>query len=142
VTTVPRPLRPAVLVVVALGGTVGALMRWGLEEAFPVEPGRFPLTTLGINVGGCVLLALIPASAWVRRRPLLPPALGSGVLGGFTTLSTTSEEGRALIDGGHTGLASTYVLVTLGATLVGVALASRLTSRLQRQEFDDEEGDR
>ncbi len=139
---VPRhPLRPAVIGVVALGGAVGALLRWGLEEGFPVEPGAFPLTTLGINVVGSLLLALLPASACVRRHALLPPLLGSGVLGGFTTLSTMSEESRALLDGGHTGLATTYLLVTLGACLLGVALADRFSSRRDRQEFEDEEGD-
>ncbi len=139
---VPRhPLRPAVIGVVALGGAAGALLRWCLEEGIPVEPGAFPLTTLGINVVGSLLLALLPASAYVRRHALLPPLLGSGVLGGFTTLSTMSEESRALVDGGHTGLATTYLLVTLGACLLGVALADRFSSRGDRLEFEDEEGD-
>ena len=139
---VPRhPLRPAVVGVVAIGAAAGALLRWGLEEAVPVEPGAFPLTTLGINVVGSLLLALLPASAYVRRHALLPPLLGSGVLGGFTTLSTMSEESRALLDGGHTGLAATYLLGTLGACLLAVALADRFSSRRDRQEFEDEEGD-
>ena len=63
------------------------------------------------------------------------------MLGGFTTLSTTSEESRALLDGGRTGLAATYLLVTLGACLVAVALADRFSSRRDRQEFAAEEGD-
>jgi CrcB protein len=139
---VPRhPLRPAVIGVVAVGGAAGALLRWGLEEGFPVESGAFPLTTLGINVVGSLLLALLPASAYVRRHALLPPLLGSGVLGGFTTLSTMSEESRALLDGGHAGLAATYLLVTLGACMLAVALADRFSSRRDRQEFEDEEGD-
>ena len=142
VSTVTPGLRPVVLGVVALGGAAGALLRWVLEEAFPAAPGTFPLTTLGINVVGSLLLALLPASAWVRRHPLLPPLLGSGVMGGFTTLSTTSEEGRALVDGGHAGLAATYLLVTLVAALLAVALADRFSSRRDRAEFEDEEGDR
>ena len=80
-------------------------------------------------------------SAYVRRHALLPPLLGSGVLGGFTTLSTMSEESRALLDGGHAGLAATYLLVTLGACMLAVALADRFSSRRDRQEFEDEEGD-
>ncbi len=131
-STVTPVLRPAVLGVVALGGAAGALLRWSLEEAFPADAGSFPLTTLGINVVGSLLLALLPASSWVRRHPLLPPLLGSGVLGGFTTLSATSEEGRALIDGGHAGLATTYLLVTVVAALLAVALADRFGPRQDR----------
>ena len=135
------PFRLAVLLAVAAGGAVGACARWGLASWFPVPAGGFPWTTFTINVTGSVLLALLPAVPQVRRHALLPPALGTGVLGGYTTLSTYSEETRALLASGHPGTASAYLLGTLAACLVGVALADLLSSPSSRAEFDVEEGD-
>ncbi len=121
----PHPLRASVLLVVALGGATGAAARWQLGSWFPSDPTTFPWTTFAINVSGAVLLALLPASGVVRRHPLLQPALGTGVLGGFTTLSAYSEETRVLLASGETVTATAYLLGTLVACLVGVALAGR-----------------
>ena len=136
-----HPLHPWLVLAVAVGGAVGALARWGLEAWQPPPAGAFPWTTFGINVSGTVLLALLPASAFVRRHQVLPPALGTGVLGGFTTLSTFSEETRSLVAGGHTGLAATYVLGSVAVCLVAVVLVDQLVERSAREEFDAEEGD-
>ena len=111
---------------VALGGAAGALLRFGLTTALPDRAGSFPWTVLAVNVVGCFLLALLPALAVVRRRPLLIPLLGPGVLGGFTTLSAYAEQTRALVAGGHDLLAASYVMGTLAACLLGVAVAARL----------------
>lgn len=126
---------------VAVGGASGACARWLLESWQPAAPGAFPWTTFGINVAGSVLLALLPASAVIRRHPLLPPALGTGVLGGFTTLSTFSEETRALVGAGSTALATAYVVSSLAACLLGVAIADRLVTRPARADFERQEGD-
>jgi fluoride exporter len=136
-----HPLHPSVIAAVALGGVVGALARWTLESLNPATGHGFPWTTFGINLSGSILLALLPASAVVRRHVILPPALGTGVLGGFTTLSTFSEETRALLAGGHTGPAAAYLAASLGACLLGVAVVDRLVTRPAREEFDAEEGD-
>lgn len=139
--TPPHPLHASVLAAVAVGGAVGAVLRLGVGVAVPDAAGGFPWTTFGINVVGSFLLALLPAWAAVRRMPLLPPLLGTGVLGGFTTLSAYSEQTRALLADGATGLAATYLLGTLAACLLAVALADRFSSEAARREFDDEEGD-
>ena len=76
----------AALAAVAAGGALGALARYGLTEAFPDSPAGFPWTVFAINVAGSALLALLPVLAVVRRRPLLTPLLGPGVLGGFLSL--------------------------------------------------------
>ena len=130
-----------VLVAVAVGGAAGACLRWRLGGWFPSPAASFPWTTFGINLVGSVLLAALPAVAFVRRHPVLPPALGTGVLGGFTTLSTYSEETRSLLDGGHASLAAAYSLGTLGACLLAVGLVDLVTPGPARLEFEDEEGD-
>ena len=121
-----HPMHASLLLAVAAGGAVGACLRWQLGDWFPTEPHAFPWTTFSINLSGSVLLALLAASTLVRRRPVLSTALGTGVLGGFTTLSAYSEETRALLASGHTGTATAYLLGTLAACLVGVAVADRL----------------
>ena len=73
---------------------------------------------------------------------MLPPLLGTGVLGGFTTLSTYSEQARALAAQGRVGLAASYVVGTLAACLLAVAVADRFSTVIARSQFDDEEGDR
>jgi fluoride exporter len=136
-----QPLRPAVLAVVALGGAAGALLRWALTVAWPDPVDGFPWTIFAVNVVGAGVLALLPAFAVVRRRELLPPLLGTGVLGGFTTLSTYSEQTRELVAHGRPGLAASYVVGTLAACLLAVAGADRFSTAAARAEFDREEGD-
>lgn len=117
---------PRLVAAVAVGGAAGALARWGIGEAFPAEPDAFPWATFAINVVGSFALALLPAFAVVRRRPALAVGLGPGLLGGFTTLSAYSEQARALLDAGRTGAAGAYLLGTLAACLVAVAVVARL----------------
>jgi CrcB protein len=124
---------------VAAGGALGAVARWALGEAFPDGSG-FPWTTFGINVAGSFALALLPAVAAVRRHRTLALALGPGVLGGFTTLSTYAEQSRSLLADGRGLLAASYVLGTLAVCLAAVAVAHRLSSPLAQREFEDEEG--
>lgn len=134
-------MRARLVAAVALGGAAGAVARHLLTVAFPDTATAFPWTTFGINVTGSFLLALLPAVAAVRRHPVLPPLLGTGVLGGFTTLSAYSEQSRALLASGDTTTAGLYLAGTLAACLVAVTVADRLSTAAQRREFEDEEGD-
>lgn len=136
-----HPLHVSMIAVVAVGGAVGALMRYALTVSFPDPSDGFPWTIFAVNVVGCFLLALLPAVAAVRRHPHLPPLLGTGVLGGFTTLSTYAEQSRALVADGHAGTAAAYVVGTLAAALLAVAAADRFSTLATRTEFDAEEGD-
>jgi CrcB protein len=133
------PPSPTLLLAVAAGGLLGALLRWGLGVLVP-DAGGFPWTTFGINVSGSFLLAALPAVAAVRRHPVLPVFLGTGVLGGYTTLSTYAEQGRALLADGRTGLALAYLLGTLVTCLAAVRLAHHFSSLLAQVEFELEEG--
>lgn len=137
----PHPLHVSVVAAVALGGAAGALLRYALTAVFPDTATGFPWTVFAINVTGCFVLALLPRFAAVRRRPLLPPLLGTGVLGGFTTLSTYAEQARALVRSGHLGTATAYVVGTLAACLVAVVVADRFSTAAQRRRFASREGD-
>jgi CrcB protein len=120
---------------------VGAVARWGLTELFPVAADGFPWVTFVINVTGSGLLAALPLLAAARSRPWLGLLLGTGALGGFTTMSAASTETFVLIDRGATGLGLAYCLGTLCASLLAVLLVDRLITEQQRQDFESAEGD-
>jgi CrcB protein len=127
------------LVAVAAGGALGGTVRWWLGDLVP-DGGGFPWTTFVINVTGSLALALLPALPAVRRRQVLAVGLGPGVLGGYTTLSTYAEQGRALLGDGRAGLGAAYLLGTLLACLVAVILAGHVSSRAAQRDFELEEG--
>jgi len=140
-TASPRtPLALGVLVTSA-GGALGALLRWAFTDAHAVPAGHFPWTTFLINVIGSGMLAALPAVAAVRNRHWLGLLLGTGVLGGFTTMSAASAETFDLFDGGHLGLGLAYCLGTLAAALAAVLLVDHLSTEEQRREFESGEGD-
>ena len=136
----PLPVGLGVLAA-AVGGALGAVARWSLTDLFPVAAGHFPWTVFAINVVGAGLLAALPLLAVVRDRPWLPVFLGTGVLGGFTTMSAASADTFALLDGGHVATGLAYALGTLLAALAAVLLVDRLTTAGERSDFEREEGD-
>jgi fluoride exporter len=125
---------------VAVGGAVGAVLRWFLGDVLPDGSG-FPWTTFAINVSGSLVLAALPLIAAVRRSHVLAVGLGPGLLGGFTTLSAYSEQTRALLSDGRTGMGLVYLAGTLVACVVAVTIASRLYSPGAGDEFAAEGGD-
>lgn len=117
------------LVVVAVGGAVGALLRLGVDTAAP--DSLFPWPTLAINVVGAFVLGVLPALAVVRRSRTVSLFVGPGVLGGFTTVSAWAGQVRRLADDGHAGLAGLCLLVTLAAGLAAAALGQHLARRAE-----------
>ncbi len=124
-----------------LGGAVGALARWGLTEAFPVSAGHFPWVVLLINVSGSALLAAVPLLPVARRVPWVAVFLGTGILGGYTTMSAASVDTFTLLDDGHPGLALAYSLGTLAAALAAVLLVERWVRPEERLRVERAGGD-
>lgn len=127
----PAPPRDAVVAgVVALGGVVGSLARWGVALALPTAHHGLPWATLLVNVTGSLALGLLLGLLGRARRPhpLWRPALGTGVLGGFTTFSTLTSETRDLL--GHApAVALLYVALTLLLGLLAALAGLRLAVR-------------
>jgi fluoride exporter len=67
--------------------------------------------------------------------------LGTGILGGFTTMSTASEQTVVLLERDHTGTALAYVAGTLAAALAAVWLVDRWTTPDDRVLLEREEAD-
>ena len=125
----------------SLGAALGAVSRWSLEDALPVPAHAFPWTTFAINVVGSALLAGLPLLGLVRSSPWLAVFLGTGVLGGFTTMSAASVDTFSLFDAGETALGAAYALGTAGAALLAVLLVGRVTTADERARVEAEEGD-
>ena len=119
--------------VVALGGGLGSVARYGLARAWPTPAGGFPWATFTTNVLGSLALGLLMVyviEVWPPSR-YRRPFIGVGIIGGFTTFSTWMSESRGLIATGHLALADAYALTSLVAGLAavwsGIALARRLS---------------
>ena len=76
---------------VAVGGVAGAEARFGLHAALPHDSTQLPLATLLVNLSGCLLIGMLMVlvTELVDAHPLIRPLLGIGVLGGYTTFSTS-----------------------------------------------------
>lgn len=118
-----------VVLVIAVGGVLGALARYGAGQWWPTPAGTFPWTTFVINVVGCLLIGvlLVLVSEVFTPHRLVRPLLGTGLLGGFTTFSTYAVDAQRLIDGRHAATALVYLAATVIAALVAVTVAARAT---------------
>lgn len=117
------------LPVIAVGGALGSLARWGLGKAMPHGPASYAWSTFLINVSGALLLGVVMAlvlDVWTGRR-YVRPFLGVGVLGGYTTFSTYLLDERGLVAGGRPGVALAYLLATLVAGFTATALGLAAT---------------
>jgi CrcB protein len=106
---------------VAVGGVVGASLRWGVGAGVPTEVGSFPWATLLVNVVGCLLIGF--AAQRFTRGSDLWLALVVGGLGGLTTFSAFAVETRQLVDAERPLTALVYVAVTLVAGLGALEVA-------------------
>lgn len=125
-----------VLLVVAVGGGIGSLVRYAVTRAFPDSPGAFPWGTFTVNVGGCLLLGaflVLVLEVW-RPGRYLHPMVAVGLIGGMTTFSTFVEQLRELGVAGAWGPAVAYAAASLvcgvaavqaGATMTRLAVRTR-----------------
>ena len=113
------------LIQVALGGALGAALRWlaGLGVARVAGPG-FPLAILGVNVLGSFLMGAFVAAAARHGLAYLGPFVMTGVLGGFTTFSAFSLEAVTLLERGRAGAAALYVGLSVGLSIGALAMGA------------------
>jgi CrcB protein len=115
-------------VLACLCGGAGAIARFLLDAV--VGSGRlteFPLGTLIVNIGGCVLLGLLVGLGAPHRTMEL---LGTATLGSYTTFSTWMLETHRPAQDGEAWVAwaniAVGVLGGLGAAALGRAIGASL----------------
>jgi CrcB protein len=98
--------------IVALGGALGATLRYAVSEWVSVE--SFPYATLSVNLLGSFLLGVLAVGlAQNLLSANMALLLGMGVLGAFTTMSTFSLETVQMFEQGKGSLAIVYVALTM-----------------------------
>jgi CrcB protein len=111
-------INPKSVAVVALGGIIGSLSRWGVSLG--IQDHGFPWATLLVNyVGSAILMTLLlyvrhhKSPQWWWR-----PALGAGFCGGFTTYSAFALKMDQYFQAHNYSSALTYALASLLGTYI------------------------
>jgi CrcB protein len=116
--------------IVAAGGSLGAVARYGLGRLLPAS--AWPWATLGVNAVGGLLMGLL--AGWLAfnagaRAESLRLFASVGVLGGFTTFSAFSLETVAMIERRQLAMAGGYVaasvVLSIAALFIGLMVARR-----------------
>lgn len=125
----PARKHAEILTSIAAGGVIGACARYGATLLWPTAPAAFPWTTFWINVTGCAAMGVLMVLITERFpvHPLMRPFLGTGVLGGYTTFSTTTLDTQRLLEGGHPGSGLLYAAATLLTAFGAVWVTASLT---------------
>ncbi|MEL6619580.1 MAG: fluoride efflux transporter CrcB [Pseudomonadota bacterium] len=120
------------LSLVALGGAIGASLRWlwGVGLLRLTGPADFPVAIIGANVIGSFLMGVFVVAAAHRGLTHLSPFVMTGLLGGFTTFSAFSLETMTLIERGATGQAALYIALSVGLSVGGLGLGLMLARGL------------
>jgi len=118
-------------ILVSVGGGIGALLRYGLNQWIPYAV--IPWATLLMNVIGSFVLAFLTFSLFQDARySKMKLFVGTGICGGFTTMSTYALETVKLLNT-NPAAALLYTMLTLfigvGMSFAGMAAASQWRSR-------------
>lgn len=112
------------LIYVALGGALGASLRWlsGMAALRLMGP-NFPWGTAFVNVAGSFAMG-VAAAVLVERtgNARLAAFLMPGLLGGFTTFSAFSLDAARLMEAGRMGAAAAYVGGSVILAVLGLFL--------------------
>ena len=114
---------------VALGGAIGAVLRWLGAAWVGRMTGEGFLGTAFVNVVGSFAMGLL-AVLMMERLPgswgRFAPFLMTGVLGAFTTFSAFSLDTLYLVERGRPGVALGYVAGSVALSVLALFAGLRL----------------
>ena len=121
-----------VLLQVALGGAIGAVLRYlsvtSISRAFGAG---FPYGTMFVNIVGSFLMGMLAIWLIEKTDSRYVPFLMTGIMGGFTTFSAYSLDAFKLMDQGRIAAAGIYmggsVILAIAALFAGMILVKGLT---------------
>ena len=116
--------------IVAAGGALGAVARYGLARLLPAT--GWPWPTLTANVVGGLLMGLL--AGWLAFRggahsESIRLFAAVGVLGGFTTFSAFSLEAALMIERRQLAMAGGYVAASVALSVVALFLGLMVARR-------------
>lgn len=117
------------IVLVGIGSGIGGICRYLISLLMGNSHGGIPWGTFVVNIVGCLLIGIL----WgvTSRYQNLPHALSLlfmvGFCGGFTTFSTFSKEGLAMLQFNNYTLFALYIIGSVALGIVAVALGYLIT---------------
>lgn len=113
---------------VGIGGIFGSIGRYSVSLLFAGVSG-FPYTTLTVNLIGCFFLSFLLINKQIKSKlkPEVFIAVGTGLIGSFTTFSTFAIETIELLETSFI-LAAFYVFISVIGGLILCYLGFRATS--------------
>lgn len=109
------------LLFVALGGAVGAMLRFGISEFAVWLLGRgFPYGTLAVNLLGSLLMGILMGFILSGQMETYPwrNLIGIGFLGALTTFSTFAMDNVLLLEQGDFLKAGLNIFLNLSLTIL------------------------
>lgn len=107
------------ILLVGLGGFVGSILRYLLSGVSQTlfQTARFPVGTVIVNLSGCFVIGLLSqlAESQGAFTELTRAFVFVGILGGYTTFSTLSNESLNLFRSGDIGLG----MLNVGVQVLG-----------------------
>ncbi len=117
-------------IAIAAGGAIGAMARHAMNAAIPATSStRFPLSTLIVNVSGCLaigVLAGLLAADRIALRVHWREFVFVGLLGGFTTFSSFGLETLLLARTHSPSQAAMNVVAQVAGGLIAVWVGYQL----------------
>ncbi len=117
---------------IAIGGALGASLRWALLEAVDAGVGA-DMVLLAINVFGSFVLGVVWARTSVARTDTpdwVRPVLAVGWCGGFTSFSSFTVRIAQQFDAGEVAAGGWWMAATVVAAIGAVALGHNLGRRM------------
>ena len=120
------------MLAVALGASIGAVLRWAAGVWMNSIWHGFPLGTLLVNCAGGIMIgvALISFERWPSELPRA--FVITGFLGGLTTFSAFSGESLHLLQRGHMAMAVLHASAHVFGSLICVAAGFTLARLILR----------
>ena len=114
------------LLLVGLGGAIGSMLRFA--TSLVINSKYFPYATLVVNITGSFIIGVVFAMS-IRQAGLSTNwqlFLATGICGGFTTFSAFTLENMGLLQSGRTGMALSYIALSIVLGIVATFLGYQL----------------
>lgn len=112
------------LVLIALGGAAGSLLRYGCSRLW--NGASFPYGTFAVNILGSFVIGMLWAVFNKEANEPERLLLITGFCGGFTTFSAFSLEGLQLLQQARFGLFFLYIFATIFFGLIATYTGFKL----------------